>query len=693
MAAAVSVARYLLNEASSGTAPANCADDTGNGNVLVCDYTNNVAWTSNAQGNGVDFSTAAGQAGGGRLHRTTLAGNLGASFPAGTKELSALFLVEVDDTHSFGCRVINLGASNSNCEFAAFQITTTFNFTWGYDSGNGGVAKFPALNGQGLHLVSVKINTAEANAADRIKVKYNNVPQTASSNTIAQDSTINLNLASRYICLGGRYDSTRALDGRLYYCEIFSGILTDAQETEAYTNLSADNDSNWLTQVVATLDDINTTDGKAIITGTCNIDHSDIELYINDGGTEDFYRYKSLSGKFEIPTYPEQIDPKVVRLSDDVSVLNDSYIAYPQTYRLTNNNILLIYSVGPDHANNLNRWCGKISTDEGKTFGAEFTIYDHPSNFCTQGAGGGIDPVDGRPYLIFWYYDPAGKGRAQRHIVRGDADGTNFTFLKEVNTSFDWSDTNLVDGHPFYQYFGGFVQIGTKTFQLAYGRTRAWLFEWDSVGKDLINKQLLFDNNSTHAGGNEADAVNNMGEIIIVPIDDTLPARCVFYLRDQKNLDSFASFRGTIDASGNFTIDATYGQPESNITQWTTTEITAGCTIRGMRIEDDVILSWGARLNVGEIICTRTNKEAIWNDPGFGVRENENNNRKTAYVMNPNAAGQGLDTGMPWLLVMLDASGNPIYYTYILVFYDQNNVGDNTEASVYLCTGPRLDVI
>lgn len=35
---AASIARWLLSEASFGTAPTECADDTGNGNTLTIDY-------------------------------------------------------------------------------------------------------------------------------------------------------------------------------------------------------------------------------------------------------------------------------------------------------------------------------------------------------------------------------------------------------------------------------------------------------------------------------------------------------------------------------------------------------------------------------------------------------------------------------------------------------------------------------
>ena len=60
MAAASSIARWLLDEASSGTTPTECADDQSS-NTLTIDYSSGDAnWTSVAAGNGLDFTASAG---------------------------------------------------------------------------------------------------------------------------------------------------------------------------------------------------------------------------------------------------------------------------------------------------------------------------------------------------------------------------------------------------------------------------------------------------------------------------------------------------------------------------------------------------------------------------------------------------------------------------------------------------------
>lgn len=682
------VCRYLFDEASSGTTPTQVADDTGNGNNLVITYSGDSNWTSIAAGNGMEFTNAAGQANGGKCARVLSAGNLDTSFVGATK-LQAIVQVEVDDTHSFGCRVLDLGTGAGNPDFGMYQITTTFNVVWAYESGTGGVAKFPSLVGQGPTVVAVQVDTTQAVANDRVKVWYDGVAQTPTvATTVPQNETITLTTGTKYISIGSRYDDTRSLNGKVYYAEIDTVLLSEAQLQSASADIAANNDANWAAPVTITYDVYSDSDGSAILTGTCTQDHSSIDLYILDGAEADYYTTKVVSGKWKIVTNPFNVTPKVIRQSEDpaASQTNDSYCAYPQLYRLSNDNILVTYSVADTHVDNTQRCRGMLCTDQ-ETFdvSTEFTIYDHPSNFATQGPGGGIDAVDNRPYFIFWYYDPALGGRDQRQIVRGDTDGTNFTYLKDVNTSLDWSDTNLVDGKPFYQYFGTFVTVGSRQFQLAYGRSRCWLLEWDQVGKDLINKQTVYDINATYADGSVA-AMDNMGEPVMVDIDGS---RVVFLIRDQPNLDSFAWCKGTIDASGNFTLDAT-GTPDNNIEAWTTTTVNAGCTIRSIRIGDDIFTAWGARLDVEDIITTRINKEDFWNDPGLAFRDNENNNRTVMYDMNPNAVGQGLDTGMPWILPYLDAAGNVEDYTALVAFYDQQSVGNNDEASVYYGTFPRL---
>lgn len=681
------IAYWPLNEATSGTAPSTALDDTGNGNNLVINYgASDAEYVTSDTGEGVDFTSPADDSGSARLSRSCTQGNLAASL-SGVTGMSVVLRLDCHETANYGARAFHIGSASTNGDFSCFQITTTFNVMWDNDSGGGGVTKFPSLVGRGPTTVTIAVDSTQAAANDRIKVWYDRVQQTPTeASTVVQNSTIDPTAGTKYYTIGNRYDQTKPWLGTIYAVSVNDDILTDALAKAADTYLSEDNNRSWRTPVAITYAGYNDASGDVILEGTCNLDHTEISVVVDPSGNAELYKFKSLSDAWKVISNPFDIDPKVIRQNNALGILNESYVAYPQLYRLSNGNVLCTYAVGSGHADNTQRTRGMISTD-GDTWDAvnnEFTIYDHPSNFATQGPGGGIDPSDNRPYFFFWYYNPVTGGRDERHIVRGDADGSNFAYLKDVNATLDWSDTNLVDGKPFYQYFGAFVPIGGEVFQLAYGRTRAWVLKWDQVAKDLVNKQLIYDNNATHAGGNEANALDNMGELTMVNIDDTFPARVVFYIRDQKNLDSFAACRGTLDSSGNFTLDTAYGQPEDNIEAWTTETINAGCTIRATRMGDHVLTTWGARLDAETIETTLIDKEMCWNDPLLAVRQNAENNRHTIYNMNPNAVGQGLDTGMPWPLLTTD--GNAA----LIAFYDQQLVGDDDEASVYITTAARL---
>lgn len=249
MASAVSIARHLLSEASSGTAPTVAADDA-NSNDLAIDYGGGDAvWTSIPSGNGLDYTAPVLTANTAIMTLSDIAnnGNIGSSFPDGTKELSYIICCDIDIGNNSGPRLIQIGTNNGDGDFAIATRVSNWLFRWSKQSGGSDIV-YPVPSGgygTGAVTVHVVINSAKANAADRIKVYYDKVLQTAISGTIALNESIDLDNSSYNFSLGNRETLDRNINGKIYYSELFTGVLTDQQVIDSYDAIIVDNDSNW----------------------------------------------------------------------------------------------------------------------------------------------------------------------------------------------------------------------------------------------------------------------------------------------------------------------------------------------------------------------------------------------------------------------------------------------------------------
>lgn len=254
------------------------ADDTGNGNGLTFDPSaGDAAWTSIASGNGIDYTAAISTAGTAIVGLEDILnnGNIGSSFIAAT-QLSFLIVCDIDAGDNSGPRLVQAGTDGGDGDFAIGTRPSDWLFRWSKEVGGTDIT-YPVPTGgypTGLMVIAVAIDTTLATAADRIKVWYNNVQQTAISGTIPQNESISLNNAAYNFSVGNRYTLNRNIDGQIYYTELFTGVLTDAEVSTATTNLLADNDSNWATVPVTgtvdtTLDPITSdASGLVIATGT-----------------------------------------------------------------------------------------------------------------------------------------------------------------------------------------------------------------------------------------------------------------------------------------------------------------------------------------------------------------------------------------------------------------------------------------
>lgn len=247
---ATSVGQWLLDEAGSGTTPTEAADNTGNGNNLDVDYSSGDAvWTNIASGNGVDFTATVATANTAILTLSDIAnnGNIGSSFGSGTQQLSFIMVFDIDAGDASGPRLVQIGTDSGDGDFAIGTRGSDWLFRWSKESGGSDVT-YPVPGGgygTGLMVMAVVIDSTETTAADRIKVYYNNVLQTANSGTITLNESVDLDNSAYNFSLGNRESLNRNVDGKIYYAELFTGTLTTQEVSDAHTALISDNDSDW----------------------------------------------------------------------------------------------------------------------------------------------------------------------------------------------------------------------------------------------------------------------------------------------------------------------------------------------------------------------------------------------------------------------------------------------------------------
>ena len=248
MAAAVSIARWLLDEASSGTGPTTVADDQGP-NDLTIDYSSGDAeWTSIAAGNGMDFTALPATSNTAVVELEDIAtnGDIGSSLD-GVSELSLILVGDIVAGSGLGSRFFAIGSNSGNTDFSLVVETARVVVRWDEESGGsgGGVDYvFPS----GVTTIGVTVDTSEAASADRVKLYYDGVLQSlvSESPALTLNSTLDsVNSTNRSATIGNRPSHNRNVQGRVYYCELFNGILTATQHLDAHNALNTDNDANW----------------------------------------------------------------------------------------------------------------------------------------------------------------------------------------------------------------------------------------------------------------------------------------------------------------------------------------------------------------------------------------------------------------------------------------------------------------
>lgn len=251
MTTATSIARWLLDEASSGTTPTTCADDTGNGNTMTIDYSSgDAAWTSIASGNGWQVTAAANTATGPRLYISDAVstGNIVSSLNG---QVEASVILDVD-LATPAASVSILRIANQTSGTACFEITMDasrkITISWGNEYGSYGTFYFGAI-ATGRTILAIRVDSSQATSTNRVILYSNgsNVSVEGGGDDIALNLQFNQEPGyNPSLSLMNNMAVNNNPQGSIYYAEIFTGSLTTTQMTDSNTAISSDNDANWV---------------------------------------------------------------------------------------------------------------------------------------------------------------------------------------------------------------------------------------------------------------------------------------------------------------------------------------------------------------------------------------------------------------------------------------------------------------
>ena len=251
MSAYTPIARFLFNEANSGVVPGVVADSVGS-NDLTITYNSAASWTSNAAGNGLDFTGAAVTAGSALVVGSAVADNFGTAF-SGATEASAIIECEIDSSAA-GQQIFHIGSVSGAGYWRMTLLGANLVVIGWADEDSGGTTLYNRASFSSATLITGRccfklvVDTTQVAEADRVKLYKNNVLLTFEGLTnLAQNTALPTFGASHYISIGNNSGNSENVDGRVYFAEFGTGQLTGTQLGAANTALAADNDSDWST--------------------------------------------------------------------------------------------------------------------------------------------------------------------------------------------------------------------------------------------------------------------------------------------------------------------------------------------------------------------------------------------------------------------------------------------------------------
>ncbi|GGX52348.1 sialidase family protein [Saccharospirillum salsuginis] len=344
------------------------------------------------------------------------------------------------------------------------------------------------------------------------------------------------------------------------------------------------------------------------------------------------------------------LDRVVVGQSSD----GTDYHSEPRVVEMKDGRLLCVHQRAQLHDDNTTRIVYRTSADRGKTWSADTTLYDPASGYAGRNPGLCLDPTTGRIIVFAREYN---SGTAQVDLVYMYSDDNAATWNSPT------SIMGLFGAEPVAVPFGKGVETAQGLMQIFYASDKIWaLFSTDN-GQSWGGLVTIHDNQQASA---------TFSESVPVRIDNNRVVLCV---RDGDNPERFYFFR-TTDGG------ATWAGVQFGT--WTGQAINTPTPLTGIRHENDVYLSWGARSPDWNLYLVKASAEYFFQAPDDVIA-----NATRVKLIKSEASGGGAasdaEFGYSDLAVL---SG--IQHTVLVTWYDTKDDATVTDTNVYAMSAPRV---
>jgi len=251
MASAVSIARWLLSEAASGTSPTTAYDDE-NSNDLTISFNGGGNWASDGNGNGLDFTASPAISSGPKAELADISGNgnIGSSLGASCTEISAIIVA--DNLYDGGDisnapRLFFIGSNSGNGDFAVTLLDAgAIEVRWAGESESNYTDQYSGIvSDNNTHTLAIVVDSSAA-AGSRSNVYLDGSPTALTpASTAILGVSVDFDDTSYSVVLGNRPSENRNVQAGIYYVELFTGQLTTGEVGDSHTELSTNHDANW----------------------------------------------------------------------------------------------------------------------------------------------------------------------------------------------------------------------------------------------------------------------------------------------------------------------------------------------------------------------------------------------------------------------------------------------------------------
>jgi hypothetical protein len=401
-----------------------------------------------------------------------------------------------------------------------------------------------------------------------------------------------------------------------------------------------------------TVEDTFTTTNSPVIRGTVELDGSTVDLVVN--GTDN-YSTKSLSGVYRIPTNPWEVAVSEVFPAGPGA---DAYSMEPMLEELKNGNILSVVRTGSTHANNDGRLLGRISTDQGDTWGTVFTIYDSPTGFDTRNQAGGVDPATGRVVIFTRIYDADTVTTVDIGYLTSDDHGVTWSDFTSIVDQFSDSST----GNNDVLAFGPMVRTANGLMQAFYHHRDCWVLFSKDGGLTWGDKVVVYLGWPNPVIGEPRAIAVDQHRLVLVIRDNTIGNRNGYrFVKSSDGGKTWTALSAVFDHMTSVALDA-------------------AAPFNGIRVEDDLISAWHTRAPDFKMYTSRVNIEDFFDDPPFAWSETAPNRK----VVTNAVTNISIDWGYPNFFVREGQE-----YTALMHWYDED-LTNSSRVSIHQATFPRL---